>query len=220
MFFAILIYSLSHKIQDIVLAKALSALSPSAQQEIDISSSHGVDILFGGHDHFYFVSKGVTSWENYDITKDLLGAKDDNGDVLVLKSGTDFRDLSECTLELDDTPLGSVRRKVIKGITGRLYAPQSPVNRHDHCHIQERDIPFNQALNRRKNSPSSWKSFCLVSLPHSGHQYANQLSSLTYARNTFVQLRSVPYEILFLSSRLTILLFIKVCSGQLVRRCY
>lgn len=101
------------------------ALSPSAQQETDVSCSHGVDILLGGHDHFYFVSKGVTSWENYDITKDLLGAKDDHGDVLIFKSGTDFRDLSECTLELEDTPPGSVRRKVIKSIIGRLCVPRS-----------------------------------------------------------------------------------------------
>jgi 2',3'-cyclic-nucleotide 2'-phosphodiesterase (5'-nucleotidase family) len=79
---------------------------------------HGVDLLLGGHDHLYYVSKGVTAWEDFDVTKTVLGAEGDLGDVLVIKSGTDFRDLSEFTLELDDTPSMSVRRKVIKGIRG------------------------------------------------------------------------------------------------------
>ena len=80
---------------------------------------HGADIVFGGHDHLYYISKGVTSWENHDINQDVLGGEEDHGDVLVVKSGTDFRDLSECTLELADTPDGSVRRKVIREIRGQ-----------------------------------------------------------------------------------------------------
>ena len=48
----------------------------------------------------------------------MLGAEADEGDVLIVKSGTDFRDLSEFTLELEDTPEGSVRRKLIKSIHG------------------------------------------------------------------------------------------------------
>ena len=104
--------------QDIALAKALLALSPSAQTQTDIASSHGADILLGGHDHLYYVSKGVTSWQGFDVNEEVLGAENDQGDVLVVKSGTDFRDLSEFTLELEDTPTGSVRRKVIKQITG------------------------------------------------------------------------------------------------------
>jgi len=106
---------------DIVLAKALFALSSAGQQATDISSFHGVDILLGGHDHLYYVSKGVSFWEGYDINQEVLGAEGDNGDVLVLKSGTDFRNLSEFTLELEDTPPGSIRRKVIKRITGRPW---------------------------------------------------------------------------------------------------
>ena len=84
-------------------------------------SSHGVDILLGGHDHLYYVSRGVTSWQNYDLTQEVLGAENDHGDVLVVKSGTDFRDLSELTLELEEAPLGSVRRKVIKTISGKQF---------------------------------------------------------------------------------------------------
>jgi 5'-nucleotidase len=72
----------------------------------------------GGHDHLYYISKGVTSWEGYDVNSEVLGAEKDEGDILVVKSGTDFRDLSEFTLELEDTPEGSVRSKLIKGIKG------------------------------------------------------------------------------------------------------
>lgn len=80
-----------------------------------------MDILLGGHDHLYYVSKGATSWEDYDVKQEVLGAENDKGDVLLVKSGTDFRDLSEFTLELEDTPSGSVRRKTIKSITGRTF---------------------------------------------------------------------------------------------------
>ena len=75
--------------------------------------------MLGGHDHLYYASKGVSSWQNYDVTQEVLGAENDHGDVLVVKSGTDFRDLSEFTLEVEDAPPGSVRRKVIKNINGK-----------------------------------------------------------------------------------------------------
>lgn len=52
------------------------------------------------------------------MNEEVLGAEADEGDVLIVKSGTDFRDLSEFTLELEDTPEGSVRRKLIKSIHG------------------------------------------------------------------------------------------------------
>ena len=97
----------------------MHALSPTGQKDQPIENLHGADIIFGGHDHLYFISKGMTSWEGYDLTQDVLGAEQDKGDVLVVKSGTVFRDLSECTLELADTPAGSVRRKVIREIRGK-----------------------------------------------------------------------------------------------------
>ena len=100
------------------LAKKVNALSPAGQKKTPIENLHGVDIIFGGHDHLYFVSRGATSWENYDLTQEVLGAEQDKGDVLVVKSGTDFRDLSEVTLDLADTPGGSTRRKVIREIRG------------------------------------------------------------------------------------------------------
>lgn len=88
----------------------------------NINSLHGVDVLLGGHDHIYWISKGVDKWEGYDIQAPQDGAEDDEGDTLIIKSGTDFQDLSEVVLELKDTPPGSVRNKVIQTITGALLA--------------------------------------------------------------------------------------------------
>jgi len=72
----------------------------------------------GGHDHNYFVSKGVTDWVGYNLDTYNADAADDRGDVLIVKSGTDFQDLSDISITLKDTPSGSVRKKVISEITG------------------------------------------------------------------------------------------------------
>jgi len=104
-----------------VLAKELLALSPSFQKSTPISNEHGVDLILGGHDHLYFVSQGVDGWENFDSSKTVLGSGADKGDILVVKSGSDFRDLSEMTLELSSTSGGSVRNKVISKITGKRH---------------------------------------------------------------------------------------------------
>ena len=104
------------------MARELLALSPEHIPSSQIIFTHGVDILLGGHDHFYFASKGVTSWENYDVNQECLGSEGDKGDILVVKSGTDFRDLTSIDLELVDvqaeTTNGAVRRKLIKSIKG------------------------------------------------------------------------------------------------------
>ena len=105
--------------QDIQLAKTVNALSPSSQTEA-FADAHGADIILGGHDHLYYISKGVTSWEGYDINQEVLGGEQDKGDVLIVKSGTDFRDLSEFRIALEDTPAGSVRRKIIRSVKGRV----------------------------------------------------------------------------------------------------
>lgn len=84
-----------------------------------------MDILLGGHDHIYFASRGVDAWEGYDTSQETLGAEEDEGDILLIKSGSDFRDLSEIDLELEDVPPGDnvVRKKLIKRITGWLLEP-------------------------------------------------------------------------------------------------
>ena len=53
------------------------------------------------------------------LNQEVLGGEQDHGDILVVKSGTDFRDVSDLKLELADTPEGSIRRKVIETITGK-----------------------------------------------------------------------------------------------------
>ena len=63
----------------------------------------------------------MTSWEDYDVNKPCLGSEGDQGDVLVIKSGTDFRDLTSIEVELEDVPEttdGAVRRKLVKSIKG------------------------------------------------------------------------------------------------------
>ena len=101
------------------LAKALFALTPSSQKKHEIVNKHGADLILGGHDHLYFVGRGIDAWDNYDLTDKPLGAEKDEGDIMVIKSGTDFRDLIEFVIELVDTPAGSVRRRVISRITAR-----------------------------------------------------------------------------------------------------
>ncbi|KAH8108440.1 Metallo-dependent phosphatase [Phellopilus nigrolimitatus] len=117
---------------DIALAKAVSACSPDHQLP-SFPMTHGADLILGGHDHLYYASRGVTAWEGYDFSQEVLGAELDEGDVLVVKSGTDFRELSEVVLELVDSPLGSVRKKVIKSIKGKRHVTQS-------------DSPYSQRL--------------------------------------------------------------------------
>ncbi|KZV84073.1 Metallo-dependent phosphatase [Exidia glandulosa HHB12029] len=110
---------------DVKLGQDLNARPSDGNDEI--AKTHGVDIIYGGHDHLYYVAKGAKSWENYDLTHQVLGAEKEDG-VLVVKSGTDFRDLSEMTIELVDSPPGSVRSKTIKAVTGIHHetAPEDP----------------------------------------------------------------------------------------------
>lgn len=73
----------------------------------------------------YYASKGVSAWDDYDVSQPSLGAEKDEGDVLVAKSGTDFRDLTEILLTLSDTPAGSIRKKAIKSIKGQWHLRKS-----------------------------------------------------------------------------------------------
>ncbi|KAG8906831.1 hypothetical protein FRB99_006006 [Tulasnella sp. 403] len=122
-----LILALTHSRipNDIKLAKQLGAV-PDGKS----ATQHGVDIIFGGHDHMYYIGRGIESWDNYDFDEEQLGAEDDDG-LLIVKSGTDFRDLSSLEVELIDAPEGSVRRKVVKSIKGKHHVivpgmPSSP----------------------------------------------------------------------------------------------
>jgi len=140
-----------------------------------------VDIILGGHDHLYFVGRGVDEWDNYNLSGHVLGAEGDKGDVLVIKSGTDFRDISEICLELKDTPVGSARKKLISRITGKCiglaeesegyrgtYCPQESVTRLlrtcDPVQISARSLTISSSLSvlpskhRCANLRQSWTS--------------------------------------------------------------
>ncbi|KAJ9115326.1 hypothetical protein QFC24_007035 [Naganishia onofrii] len=107
---------------DIELANQLGAVKGR-----DVADEHGVDLLIGGHDH---IGKGATSWEGFAREDGGRGTEGDQG-VYLIKSGTDFRDLSEAMLELAEQPAGSIRRRVIKSLTGKHHeitpaTPSSP----------------------------------------------------------------------------------------------
>ncbi|KAG8923519.1 hypothetical protein FRC00_006159 [Tulasnella sp. 408] len=108
---------------DITLAKQLGAV-PSSDQRCH---EHGVDVIFGGHDHMYYIGKGISEWEGYNFDEPQLGAEADDG-LLIVKSGTDFRDLSSMTVELVDAPEGSARRKLVKFVKGKhhIISPEMP----------------------------------------------------------------------------------------------
>ncbi|KAG8885507.1 hypothetical protein FRB97_000832 [Tulasnella sp. 331] len=97
---------------DITLAKQLGALPNGGG-----ASQHGVDMIFGGHDHMYYVGRGIQDWKNYDFKSNELGTEEDDG-LLLVKSGTDFRDLSSMELEIIDAPKGCVRKKIVKSVKG------------------------------------------------------------------------------------------------------
>ncbi|KAF8522159.1 5'-nucleotidase, partial [Hysterangium stoloniferum] len=87
--------------------------------------THGVNIILGGHGHAYYASKGCTEWDGFDLDAlPSLRSEQDDG-VLVIKSGTDFRDLSEIKLELNKTSSAVVRKYVIKSLVGKKHAVTS-----------------------------------------------------------------------------------------------
>lgn len=106
----------------------------------DTSDQHGVDLLIGGHDHIYYVSewisaplikigKGATEWEGYPGDRSAKGTEGDNG-VRLIKSGTDFRDLSSATLTLSQ-PSDRTRKRRIENLKGKHHyiLPSSPSNK-------------------------------------------------------------------------------------------
>ncbi|TFL07384.1 Metallo-dependent phosphatase [Pterulicium gracile] len=114
---------------DIALAKALHATSPKCGPTH--INQHGVDLLLGGHDHLYYVSEGVNEWKAYDITAPVLGAESGSDDILLAKSGTDFRDLSNIELELSASPSGSIRRQTVTNIKGEHLSTSPTYRSHE-----------------------------------------------------------------------------------------
>ncbi|ORY29141.1 hypothetical protein BCR39DRAFT_532806 [Naematelia encephala] len=108
---------------DIRLANQLGAV-----QKDGMETQHGVDLLIGGHDHMYYIGKGATAWEGFAGNRTAEYLEEDQG-VRLIKSGTDFRDLSSATLTLSPPhPKSAVRRRTIQHLKGKHHyiLPSSP----------------------------------------------------------------------------------------------
>ncbi|SJX61573.1 related to 5`-nucleotidase precursor [Sporisorium reilianum f. sp. reilianum] len=99
---------------DIDFANAVGAVSNADP------SSHGVDLVLGGHDHIYYVGNGASSFSGDDFARGEPGTENDKA-AMVVKSGTDFRDLSELQLELTDRDDAAVRKRTIKSLGVKRY---------------------------------------------------------------------------------------------------
>lgn len=115
-----LIIALTHSRlpNDVHLANELGAVSNADP------SSHGVDLVLGGHDHVYYVGRGVTSFEGNAYDDAMEGSKGDSH-TLLIKSGADFHDLSEIELQLSQKH-DAVRRRTIESVKGALFAYSPP----------------------------------------------------------------------------------------------
>ncbi|EPQ31763.1 uncharacterized protein PFL1_01095 [Pseudozyma flocculosa PF-1] len=108
---------------DIDFANAVGAVANAD------ASQHGVDLVLGGHDHVYYVGNGAAAYEGDDFSRGEPGTEKDKG-AMVVKSGTDFRDLSELKLELSDRDDTKVRRRTIQRLTVKRYraSPDDPTS--------------------------------------------------------------------------------------------
>lgn len=99
---------------DIDLANALGATSNSPEDQ------HGVDLVLGGHDHTYYIGNGIDKYEGEEWGTSMPGTEKDKGCMLV-KSGTDFHDLSEIELQLSEPKEGVIRKRRIIGAKVRRH---------------------------------------------------------------------------------------------------
>ncbi|KAF0455054.1 Metallo-dependent phosphatase [Gigaspora margarita] len=81
-----------------------------------------IDLILGGHDHFYYIGKGcdvINGWSREAEGNDGWTGKDAVGDdgVRLVKSGTDFRELSIVELDIDENTNEGRTLKRIKNIT-------------------------------------------------------------------------------------------------------
>ncbi|KAG9093170.1 hypothetical protein FRC07_011519, partial [Ceratobasidium sp. 392] len=110
--------------EDIALAKELYAYP--ANKKPGLEDLPGVDVVLGGHVHSYFLGEGVEADDRGDHKRPWEG---DDG-VLIVKSGMDFNELSEVLMELEDRPMGTERKKVIKSLKVTSLASTNLVIRH------------------------------------------------------------------------------------------
>ncbi|KAH7335886.1 Metallo-dependent phosphatase-like protein [Rhizoctonia solani] len=101
--------------EDIKLGRAVNAYP--LDKKPNLMHLEGVDAIFGGHNHEYFLGNGVKLQEGSQLPKDQ--SKDihelDDG-LLIVKSGYDFRDLSQVKLKLVKQPKDARRKYVIQSL--------------------------------------------------------------------------------------------------------
>ncbi|KAB5590807.1 E3 ubiquitin-protein ligase [Ceratobasidium theobromae] len=121
-----LVFALTHALhtEDIELAKAVGAYPGELEKCRDID--FGVDILFGGHDHDYFLGKGVKRGFGSELRNDGIKPNDDDDGVLIIKSGYDFFDLSEVEVEVAEIYEAEHRKKVVKSVTVSRHHFKAP----------------------------------------------------------------------------------------------
>ncbi|CAE6368073.1 unnamed protein product [Rhizoctonia solani] len=118
-----LVFALTHALfsQDVALGSKTLAYTKDRFHELsekkqELKMVSGIDLIFGGHNHDYFIGSGVNHVYVTGPPNDLPNKWDrlweDHG-LLIVKSGTDFNDLSEVLVELEVSNGVDLKRKVV-----------------------------------------------------------------------------------------------------------
>ncbi|CAE6489656.1 unnamed protein product [Rhizoctonia solani] len=120
-----LVFALTHGVfdEDIDLGKHANCYTVGDFSSLGkgvLKDTPGIDLILGGHDHEYFLGKGVklietTFPQGKREPPKTQGALDNDDGLLLIKSGTDFQDLSEIEITVEEGN-EQVRRKVIKSV--------------------------------------------------------------------------------------------------------
>ncbi|KAG8708974.1 hypothetical protein FRC11_006009 [Ceratobasidium sp. 423] len=105
--------------EDIKLGKRVNTYTAARFSELsghNLEDTPGVDLIFGGHDHDYYLGGGVEleSTTGPGVERPAILPNDD--ELLIIKSGTDFEDLSEVKITVEDRRNGKERKKVVTSV--------------------------------------------------------------------------------------------------------
>ncbi|EUC66990.1 ser/thr phosphatase family protein [Rhizoctonia solani AG-3 Rhs1AP] len=119
-----LVFALTHAESDLELARQVGAYPADCDTLVKdnkkLEDIPGVDAIFGGHNHEYYLGKGITLAHSRGLNPPNIQVNDfdtneEYNDLLVVKSGSDFNDLSEVIIHLEDRE-GTCRKKLVKSI--------------------------------------------------------------------------------------------------------
>lgn len=108
-----LVFALTHADHSEDVELGLKLCAYSSENKPNLANCKGIDAIFGGHDHTYFLGEGVQR-----LNPDAVSRAPEKGDdgLLIVKSGSDFYDLSEVRIEVEDAPEGLARKKIVKSL--------------------------------------------------------------------------------------------------------